>query len=225
VEDQALKEMIDIGLQNGTLRPSGEDTASPIFFAKKADGGLRPCVDYRLKNSELKRDSYPLPNIKVLLDEMVGCDWYTKLDLTSAYNQLRIREGDEWKTAFRCKYGIFEYQVLSFGLCNAPAHWSRFMDELFGALDVETHYLDDIAIHTQGTLEEHVAAVSQVLQILADHDLYANPAKCEFHKQQIKFAGFIVGKNGHSLDSSSKTTIKHIQPAHNLKDLPPSWLL
>ena len=123
-----LKAYIETHLTNGFIQRSSSPAATPIVFAKKKDGGLRLCVDYRALNKITVKNRYPLPLISEMLDSMRGARVFTKLDLRGAYNLIRIKEGDEYKTAFRTRYGQFEYRVMPFGLTNAPATFQAYMD-------------------------------------------------------------------------------------------------
>ena len=183
-EERLLQEMIDSGMANGTLVRSSEPTASPIFFAKQDGRPPRPCVDYRAINAASKRDSYPLPNLPAMIDRLAGKRWYTKLDLKAAYNQLQVREGDEWITAFRCKFGTFSSRVVTFGLAGAPPWFQRFMDDTLRQVEQEEHYLDDVAVATDGTQAEHIAAVREVLVALAATNLYVNPTNAPSQLQK-----------------------------------------
>lgn len=120
-EQLELQQYIDDNLAKGFIRPSRSSAASPVIFVKKKDGKLRLCVDYRSLNAITIKNRYPIPRVGDLLDRVEGCTIFTKIDLQHAFNLLRIRKGDEWKTAFRTRYGLFEYLVMPFGLSNAPS--------------------------------------------------------------------------------------------------------
>lgn len=148
-------------LAKGFIYPSSSPAGAPILFAKKQDGSLRLYVDYRGLNSITVKNRYPLPLIGQLLDSLVGAKVYTKLDLRSAFNSIRIREGDEWKTAFRCRYGHFEYRVMPFGLSNAPATFMSYIHSILKEYldDFLVVYLNDILIYSNNQ-EEHDNAMS-----------------------------------------------------------------
>jgi hypothetical protein len=133
-EQLALREYLAENLSKGFIRQSKSPAGAPILFVKKKDGSLRLCVDYRGLNRFTRKDRYPLPLIPNLIDQLRTAKKFTKLDLRGAYNLVRIAPGDEWKTAFRTRYGSFEYLVMPFGLCNAPATFQRFMNEIFADL-------------------------------------------------------------------------------------------
>ena len=200
-EQAALRQYIDDNLRKGFIRPSESPAASPILFVKKKDGTLRLCVDYRRLNAITKRNLYPLPLIGDLLDRLRTATVYTKLDLRVAYNLLRIAEGEEWKTAFRTRFGLFEYRVMPFGLTNAPASFQHLMNDVFrDMLDISVIiYLDDILVFSD-SLDEHRHHVSEVLSRLRRHQLYAKAEKCEFHVSCVEFLGFIVSPDGVRMD-------------------------
>ena len=150
VELNTLRGYIETNLANGFIRPSTSPAGSPILFVKKPGGGLRLCVDYRGLNMITIKNRYPLPLVDESIDRLTMAKRYTQLNLTAAYHRLRIRKGDEWKTAFRTRYGHFEYQVLPFGLTNASATFQAYINQaLTEKLDVFCIvYLDDILIYT-----------------------------------------------------------------------------
>ena len=205
---QVLKEYIDDNLRKRFIRPSTSPFGSPVLFIKKPDGSLRLCVDYRALNRITIKNRYPLPLISELLDRVKGKKYFTKLDLRDAFNQIRIAAGDEHKTAFRTRYGHFEYLVMPFGLTNAPASFQAYAnDAIREYLDLfAVVYLDDILIYSD-TLEEHIQHVRQVLKKLQDHGLYVKLEKCEFHVQKISFLGFIITPEGISMDPERIATI------------------
>ena len=184
-------------MAKGLIRVSNAPCGAPILFARKKDGSLRLCVDYRRLNNITIKNVYPLPLIHELLDRVSGSSFFSKLDLTNAYWHIRIREGDEYKTAFRTRYGLFEYLVMPFGLSNAPSNFQAHINACFSdMLDVFlVIYLDDLLIFSK-TKEEHVQHVRTVLQRLIDHKLSANPKKCAFHTDSVEFLGYILSKDG-----------------------------
>jgi hypothetical protein len=159
-ELRVLREYLDTNLASGRIRRSRSPAGAPILFVQKKDGTLRLCVDYRALNSVTVKNRHPLPLISETIDRLSGAAIYTKLDLKDAYHRIRIQEGDEWKTAFRTRYGHFEYMVMPFGLTNAPATFQAYINEaLMGLLDITTvAYMDDIVIFSNSR-EEHVKHV------------------------------------------------------------------
>jgi hypothetical protein len=157
-EFEALTEYIAKMIKEGKIRPSSSPAGSPVLFVPKPGGrGLCLCVDYRDLNKITIKDRTPLPIMDQLAEQVAGADWFTKLDFKAGYNLIRIRKGDEWKTAFRSPLGHYEYLVMPFGLCNAPATFQRMMNDIMRPFlgNSVVSYLDDILIHSKGTVEEH----------------------------------------------------------------------
>ena len=149
-ERNSLDEWIDEELRKGYIRPSKSPIAAPFFFVKKHDGSLRPVMDYRALNEITVKNRYPIPQISDLIDNLSKASIFTKIDLRWGYNNVRIREGDEWKTAFVTQRGLFEATVMYFGFSNAPATFQAMMNDILGDLIAEGHvmvYLDDILIY------------------------------------------------------------------------------
>src|SRR5882672_11093384 len=163
----ALHKFIDENLATGFICPSRSFHGAPVLFIRKKDGSLRLCVDFRGLNRISKKDRYPLPLISNLLDAPQKARIYTKIDLRHAYHLVRVTHGDEWKTAFRTRYGSFEWLVMPEGLTNAPAAFQRFMNDIFAdMIDVIVIiYLDDILIYSDN-ISEHKAHVGEVLRRL-----------------------------------------------------------
>ena len=221
-ELRILREYLKEALNKGWIRYSNSPAGAPILFVPKKDGSLRLCVDYRALNSVTIKDRCPLPLIGETLDRLCGARYYTRLDLKDAYHRLRIREGDEWKTAFRTRYGHFEYLVMPFGLANAPATFQAYINRaLAGYLDtICVVYLDDILIYTSSDdLEQHWRDVRAVLARLREHQLYASLKKCEFAVQSVAFLGFIIDTVGVSADPSRVSTIREWPTPASVKDL------
>ena len=165
-------------------------------------------VDYRGLNKITIKNKYPLPRVEDLLDRLVSARYFSKLDLISGYNQIRIKEGDEYKTAFRTRYGHYEFKVLPFGLTNAPATFMRLMNDIFRPyLDKFILTFFDRMLCYSDTAEDHLRHLRIVLQTLRDHKLYANKEKCYFFLQELEFIGHIVGKDGIKLDPAKVKAI------------------
>ena len=154
----------------------------------KKNGKLRLCVDYRQLNEITIKNRYPLPLISELRDRLQGAQWFTALDLKGAYNLIRIKHGEEWKTAFRTRYGHYEYLVMPFGLTNAPASFQAMINDVLREyLDVFViAYLDDILIFSKD-LDEHKQHVHKVLQKLLDAKLLVELEKSKFHAKEVDF--------------------------------------
>jgi hypothetical protein len=194
---EALRLYLRDALRKRWIRPSTSPAGAPILFVPKKDGGLRLCVDYRGLNKVTIKNRHPLPLIDETLDRLQGAKIFTKLDLKDAYHRVRIREGHEWKTAFRTRYGHFEYLVMPFGLANAPATFQAYINTaLVGLLDhFVVVYLDDILIYSRNE-DEHHDHVRQVLTRLRKNNLFCKLSKCEFDVKEVEFLGFLVGTKG-----------------------------
>lgn len=192
-ENKELYKYIQENLEKGFIRHSKSPCGAPIFFVKKKDGSLRPCIDYRDLNALTIKNRYPLPLVTSLLDQLRGARIFTKIDLRGAYNLLRMRPGDEWKTAFRTRFGHFEYLVMPFGLTNAPAIFQHLMNDIFrDFLDkFVVIYLDDILIFSPDEAS-HYNHVKLVLERLRHHKLYAKLEKSFFHQDSVEFLGYVV---------------------------------
>ena len=204
-----LRRYLEESLHKGWIRHSTSSAGAPILFVPKKDGGLRLCVDYRGLNAVTVKNRHPLPLITKTLDRLCGAKVFTKLDLKDAYHRIRIREGDEWKTAFRTRYGHFEYMVMPFGLANAPATFQAYINRaLAGLVDVTcVVYLDDILIYSSDPAE-HWQHVKQVLERLRQFQLYASLKKCQFYTTHVEFLGFVVSTEGVAMDAERVATIK-----------------
>jgi hypothetical protein len=219
-ELQALRDYLTENLAKGFIQHSKSPVGAPILFVKKKDGSLRLCVDYCRLNKITKKNRYPLPLILGLLDRLRTRKIFTKLDLRGAYNLLRIRPGDEWKTAFRTRYGHFEYTVMPLGLTNAPAIFQHLMNDIFREYMDEfvMVYLDDILIFSkdQETHDEHVRLV---LATLRKHGLYAKMEKCEFDKSSVAFLSYVIFPDGIFMDKSKVETIQCWATPSSVKDV------
>jgi len=167
------------------------------MFVKKKDGKLRLCADYRALSEVTKKDRPPLPLISEAPDRVGGAKYFTKLDIKDAYHNIRMREGDEWKTTFSTKLGTYEYLVMPFGLCNAPAAFQRWINEvLMEHIDMCCIvYLDDVLIYSN-TLQQQRKDVSNILEAIRKSGMKVKPSKCEFPKSETEYLGFIIGQEG-----------------------------
>lgn len=193
-EADIIKEYIKTNLKRGYIRPSSSSTAHGVTFAdKKDDPELRFCVDFRKTNDITIKDRYPLPRIDELQDELRLAAIYTKLDIKNAYHQIRMKEGEEWKTAFQTKFGLFEYNVMPFGLTNAPAVFQRRINTVLREClgEYAMAYLDDIIIYSEKE-EDHPEHVKEVLRQIIEAKLYLKLRKCEFHIKATTYLGFII---------------------------------
>ena len=201
VELQEVKAKLSDLIEKGLVEPSSSPYGAPILFVAKKDGSLRMVQDYRYLNKITIKNRYPLPRIDDLLDSISGAKYFSSLDLTSGYYQIRITDEDVPKTAFRTPFGLYQFKVLTFGLTNAPATFQSVMNDMLREFvnDFVVVYLDDILIYSKSA-EEHERHLRKVLQKLREHKFYANLKKCEFMKQEIAFLGHIVGVNGIKVD-------------------------
>lgn len=219
-ELEVLREYIQENLKKGFIRPSESPAGFPILFVPKKDGKLRPCIDYRKLNDITIKNRYPLPNISELQDRLQGAQYFTALDLRGAYNLIRMKEGEEWKTAFRTRYGHYEYTVMPFGLTNAPATCQALINNVLRAhLDrTVVAYLDDILVYSR-TLEEHKIHVKEVLECLRQADLQLKPEKCEWHKEEVEFLGFTVGRHGVKMSETKVQVVKDWPTPKTVKNI------
>jgi hypothetical protein len=208
-----LKTQLQDFLEKGFIRPSSSPWGCPAIFVKKKDQTLRMCVDYRPLNEVTIKNKYPLPRIDILFDQLTGSRVFSKIDLRSGYHQIRIRPEDISKTAFTTRYGLFEYLVLSFGLTNAPAHFTYLMNSVFmPELDkFVVVFIDDILIYSKNE-EEHAKHLRIVLTRLREHQLYAKFSKCAFLLEEIQFLGNILSANGIAVDPSKVKDILDWKP-------------
>jgi len=185
-EQKELDKFLKENLKSGRIRPSKSPMAAPVFFVKK-DGKLCLVQDYHALNAMTVKNKYPLPLIPELIAKLRGAKYFTKLDVCWGFNNVRIKEGDEWKAAFRMNRGLFEPLVMYFSLTNSPATFQTMMDEIFEDLiseGVVVVYLDDILIFTE-MLDEHRRITRRILELLEKHKLYLRMDKCEFEKTTV----------------------------------------
>ena len=200
-ELEELQKQLTQYLEKGWIRPSTSAFGAPVVFAKKADGTLRFCIDYRALNAITVKNAYPLPRIDDMLDQLHGAKFFTSLDLSSAYHQIPMDPADVHKTAFRTRYGHYEFLVMPFGLTNAPATCQAVMNDILRPyLDrFTTIYLDDCLIWSR-TEEEHLEHIRLVLTAMSQANLKFKISKCSFAKSTTKFLGYIISEQGISTD-------------------------
>ncbi len=219
-ESESMRQYIEEQLAEGFIRPSTSPASARFFFVKKKDGGLQPCIDYRGLNDITVKFRYPLPLVPASLKQLRQAKFYTKLDQRNAYNLIRIREGDEWKTAFSTTSGLYEYRVMPFGLANSPSVFQSFMNNIFrDMLDRWVIvYIDDILIYSN-TREEHIHHVRSVLKRLMRYQLYAKAEKCEFHQTSISFLGYIISQEGVAMDERKVKAVLEWPKPQTVKEL------
>ncbi|KAK1611777.1 hypothetical protein QYE76_035450, partial [Lolium multiflorum] len=176
----------------GLIQPSASPWRSPVLFVDKKDGATRLCTDYRKLNDVTIKNKYPLPKIEDLFDQLTGATVFSKIDLRNGYHQLKIRATDIPKTAFTTRYGLYEYNVMSFGLTNAPAYFMNLMNKIFmNFLDkFVVVFIDDILIYSKSE-EEHEQHLEVILETLRQHKLYAKFNKCEFWLKETEVRAFL----------------------------------
>ncbi|GJR07399.1 putative reverse transcriptase domain-containing protein [Tanacetum coccineum] len=186
---EQLKELSD----KGFIRPSSSPWGAPVLFVKKNDGSFRMCIDYQELNKLTVKNHYPLPIIDDLFNQLQGSSVYSKIDLRSGYHQLRVQEEDIIKTAFRTRYGHYEFQVMPFGLTNAPAVFMDLMNRVCKLyLDKFVNvFIDDILIYSKNK-QEHKEHLKLVLELLKKKELYAKFCKCEFWIPKVQFLGHVI---------------------------------
>lgn len=196
-----VKAHINQLLDSQIIRESCSPYASPIVLVKKKDGTLRLCVDYRQLNAKTRKDAFPLPRIEESLDALTGARWFSTLDLASGYNQVPVTERDKAKTAFCTPFGLFEWNRMPFGLCNAPSTFQRLMQRLFGDQQCQSLllYLDDIIVYSS-TVAQHLERLGLVLGRLQREGLKAKLSKCAFFQTEVSYLGHIVSDKGVATD-------------------------
>jgi RNase H-like domain found in reverse transcriptase/Reverse transcriptase (RNA-dependent DNA polymerase)/Integrase zinc binding domain/Chromo (CHRromatin Organisation MOdifier) domain len=217
-------------LLRGTIRPSKSPYKSRFFYIKKKDGKLRPVQDYRPVNQWTIRNAYPLPLIPELINRLSGCSLYTKFDIRWGYNNVRIKEGDEWKAAFITNEGLFEPTVMFFGLTNSPATFQTMMNSIFAEEIAEkwlTVYMDDMAIHTHRRPEEtedqhverHRTYVKRILAKLMEHNLFLKPEKCSFEQPSIEFLGVRIMQGQVQMDDTKIEKVRNWRRPTNVTEV------
>ncbi|KAL5744255.1 hypothetical protein ACOSQ2_027371 [Xanthoceras sorbifolium] len=219
-ELKELKLQLQELLDKGFIRPSVSPWGAPVLFVKKKDGSMRLCIDYRQLNKLTIKNKYPLPRIDDLFDQLRGATVFSKIDLRSGYHQLRVKDSDIQKTAFRTRYGHYEFVVMPFGLTNALAAFMDLMNRIFRPyLDLcVVVFIDDILIYSQ-TAAEHDRHLRIVLQILREKKLYAKLSKCEFWLNEIAFLGHVISADGIKADPKKIEAVMEWKPPRNVSEI------
>lgn len=200
-EEAEAKKNTAEGLERGIIQHSTSPFASPIMFVTKKDGTLRQVQDYTALNTITIKDRHPLPHVQSILDKLAGCQWLSCMDLDSAYYQVLLDPSDVPKTAYVTPFGLFEFKVLTMGLCNAPAAFVAELSKVFAGIlgEFVMLYFDDAIIFSR-TEADHIRHLEIVFKRLLDSELYVKLSKCTFMVHELKFLGHVVGRHGVKVD-------------------------
>ncbi|VDB94093.1 unnamed protein product [Peniophora sp. CBMAI 1063] len=220
-EKAAIEVFVKEHRDHGTIRPSKSPMASLFFFVKKKDSTLHPVQDYCILNLGTIKNTYPLPLIGDIVDRLTGAKVFSKMDVRWGYNNIRIKEGDEWKAAFKTSLGLFEPLVMFFGLTNSPATFQTMINEVFRDMineGVISIYMDDILVHTKD-ITQHRDIVQRVLQRLEENNLYLKPERCQFEQDQFEFLGLVISHNHLAMDLVKVAGVMDWPRLRNVKEV------
>ena len=207
-------------LEQGVIRESCSPYSSPLVIVRKKDGTLRMCVDYRLLNWKTRKDAYPLPRIEESLDALSGAKWFSTLDLASGYNQVVVAEKDRQKTAFCTLFGLYEFNRMPFGLCNAPGTFQRLMERIFSDQHFQSLllYLDDVIVFSS-SFDQHLIRLQMVLARFREHGLKVKWSKCSLFQHEVSYLGHIISTQGVATDPGKIRAVVEWQQPVNFKEL------
>jgi len=220
-EEETLSQWLDEQLKAGLIAESNSRYAAPCFFIPKKDGTLRLVQDYRWLNQHTIKDKTPLPLINEVIDKLKDAKYFNKLDLIWGYNNIRIKEGNEWKAAFLINKGLFEPKVMYFGLCNSPGTFQRMMTSIFQELlheGILANYMDDFVVPAK-TEEELEKRTIRFLKIAEKHNLCFKRSKCDFNATEIPILGVRVENGEVQMEEEKVKAIKEWKTPTKIKDI------
>ena len=194
-QEEEVKRQANKTVEDGVARPSNSPWAHSVILVKKKDGTQRFVVDYRQLNKVTVKDSYPMPDVREIIDKMNGSKYFSKVDMASAYWAVSIRESDRHKTAFMTPRGLLEMCVTAYGLCNSQATYQRIIDNVTEDVEQTESFVDDFASHTQ-SFQEMLVVLRQLFMKLREANLQLRADKCKFGYYDIDFVGLHLSGNG-----------------------------
>lgn len=215
-----IEAQIDSMLRQGIIQPSSSLFNSSVLLVRKKDGSWRFCVDYRYLNALTVKTSFLISIFEQLMDELAGAEWFSTLDLLSGYHQIRLQEGEEYKTAFSTHVGHYEFKVVAFGLSGAPSTFQGAMNTTLKPLlrRCAIVFFDDILVYNK-TFEDHVEHLCQVLSLLAQDQWHIKLSKCRFALREISYLGHTVSSTGIATDRSKIEAVQSWPAPSNVKEL------
>ena len=221
---QEIASHLDEMQKNSVIEPSKSPWASPVVLVRKKDGSHRFCIDYRALNAVTKQDTYPIPRISDLLDQLGESRFFSTLDLASGFWQIKVHPDSQEKTAFVTPQGLFEFKVMPFGLCNAPAVFQRLMQQVLMGLnppqgpDFVSVYIDDVLVFSK-TFKEHLQHLRQVIDRLEKAGLKLKPSKCHFARKEVEYLGHVITPQGVKTNPKLVEAVRDFQAPRDVKGL------